>query len=116
MTVKTKRWTVRVVRAAALIAVLVPVGAALAQEPEAVASAQGGGLIDGWRLLRGLIDTFVFGAVGIALVILGYKVFGWSVPWNLNKEIEQDHNMAAAIVLASMFLGVSIIVAAVIAS
>ena len=115
MNVGTKNWARKVVRAAAMVAVLVPVGVALAQEPE-TAAATGGGVVDGWRLLRGLIDTVVFGVVGIGLVILGYKVFGWSVPWNLNKEIEHDHNMAAAVVLAAMFLGVSIIVAAVIAS
>ena len=105
-------WIARVVTAAAVLAVLLPFGVALAQ-PQAPVAAGG---FDVMRTVRAIVDTLVFGVIGIGLLVFGYKVFGWSVPWNLNKEIEHDHNIAVAIVVGAMFLGVSVIIAAVIAS
>ena len=54
----------------------------------------------------------LFAAIGIALAIIGYKIFDKATPGNLHKEILENKNIAAAIVAASVILGVSIIVAA----
>lgn len=64
----------------------------------------------------GAIETVIFGLLGIALLLLGYKAFQMIVPWDVNKEIEADHNTAVAIVLAGLFIGVSVIIAAVLVS
>ncbi len=69
-----------------------------------------------WRMGQGILDTVVFGLLGIGLLIFGYKAFAWSVKWNLDKELEHDHNTSVAIVVGAMFIGVSIIIAAVISS
>jgi len=68
------------------------------------------------RMAQGILDTVVFGLLGIGLLIFGYKAFAWSVKWNLDKELEHDHNTSVAIVVGAMFIGVSIIIAAVITS
>ena len=54
----------------------------------------------------------LFAVVGIVAAIGGYKIFDKCTPGDLNKEIVQDKNVAAAIVAAAVILGVCIIVAA----
>ena len=54
----------------------------------------------------------LFTAIGIAAAIIGYKVFDKCTPGNLNKEILEHKNVAAAIVAAAVILGVCLIIAA----
>jgi putative membrane protein len=54
----------------------------------------------------------LFTAIGIAAAIIGYKVFDKCTPGNLNKEILEHKNIAAAIVAAAVILGVCLIIAA----
>ena len=54
----------------------------------------------------------LFAAIGIAAAVIGYKVFDKCTPGDLNKEIVENKNVAAAIVAAVVILGVSIIIAA----
>jgi len=60
----------------------------------------------------GLLSTVVYGLVGILLAMVGYKVYGFIVPFSLTKELEEDQNTAVGIVVGSVIIGVSIIVAA----
>jgi len=53
----------------------------------------------------------LFAAVGIAAAIIGYKVFDKCTPGDLNKEIIENKNVAAAIIAAAVILGVCIIIA-----
>ena len=54
----------------------------------------------------------LFAAIGIATAIAGYKLFDMCTPGDLNKEILENKNIAAAIVAAAVILGVCIIIAA----
>jgi putative membrane protein len=54
----------------------------------------------------------LFAAVGIVAAIVGYKIFDKCTPGDLNKEILENKNVAAAIVAAAVILGVCIIIAA----
>lgn len=56
--------------------------------------------------------VFLFAAIGIAMAIIGYKLFDKFTPGDLHKEIIQNKNIAAAIVAAAVIVGVSIIIAA----
>lgn len=58
------------------------------------------------------LSSIVYGLLGIALAMFGYKVYAWMVPFDLNKEIEIDQNPAVGLVLGAVIIGVSIIVAA----
>ena len=60
-----------------------------------------------------LIATAIFGLVGIGLMLLGFKIFDWMTPKiDFEKELGENKNMAVAIVIASVIIGVSIIIAA----
>lgn len=54
----------------------------------------------------------IFTLIGIALAILGYKLFDKCTPGDLSKEIIENKNVAAAIVAGAVILGVCLIVAA----
>jgi uncharacterized membrane protein YjfL (UPF0719 family) len=54
----------------------------------------------------------VFAAIGIIVAVAGYKIFDKCTPGDLNKEILEHRNVAAAIVAGAVILGVCIIIAA----
>lgn len=56
--------------------------------------------------------TAVFGLVGIVLALVGFKLFDWLTPGDLQKEVIENKNVAAAIVTAAMVLGICHILAA----
>ena len=69
----------------------------------------------GWApddvLPSGPLRTVIFGLIGIALLFIGYKVFDWLTPdLHIEKELAEK-NMAVAIVIATMLISLSIIVA-----
>jgi putative membrane protein len=66
-------------------------------------------------MLKMLISTVVFGLVGIALMMLGYKVFDWITPKiDVQRELVERNNLAVAIVVAAIIIGASIVTAAVV--
>ncbi len=54
----------------------------------------------------------LFAIIGIIVAIIGYKLFDKCTPGDLNKEILENRNVAAAIVAGSVILGVCLIIAA----
>lgn len=54
----------------------------------------------------------LFAFVGIAIAILGYRLFDKCTPGDLHREIIENKNVAAALVGGAVILGVCIIVAA----
>ena len=70
---------------------------------------------DSWHsksLGSALGNMVVFGLVGVAVAIVGYKLFDIATPGNMHKEIVENRNVAAGIVGAAVIIGVCIIVAA----
>jgi len=63
-------------------------------------------------LLQAVGNLLLFAAIGIVAAIAGYKLFDKCTPGDLNREILEHRNVAAAIVAAAVILGVCIIVAA----
>jgi uncharacterized membrane protein YjfL (UPF0719 family) len=58
-----------------------------------------------------ILSTLAFGALGIFLAIIGFKIFDWVTPGHLAKEILEKQNMAAAIVAGAIVIGICLIVA-----
>jgi hypothetical protein len=88
--------------------------AALTLNVPALMAAQGDPA-PGWHaqsLGQALGYMLLFAAIGIAAAVAGYKLFDACTPGDLNKEILQNKNIAAAIVAAAVILGVCIIIAA----
>ena len=71
-------------------------------------------LISDWNGFgAALLATAIFGLVGIGLMLLGFKMFDWMTPkLDLEKELGENKNIAVAIVIASVIIGISIVVAA----
>ena len=71
-------------------------------------------LINDWSGFGGaLLATAIFGLVGISLMLVGFKVFDWMTPRiDLEKELGENKNVAVAIVIASVMIGISIVIAA----
>jgi putative membrane protein len=63
-------------------------------------------------LLKGLVASMLFSAVGLAVFVAGFYVIRLLLPFDVYKEIETDHNVALGVVIGSFVLGLSIIIAA----
>jgi putative membrane protein len=59
-----------------------------------------------------ILDTVLFGVIGIVLFAIAVKLIQKTVPFSLTKEIAEDQNTALGIVMGSILLGLAIIVAA----
>lgn len=69
------------------------------------------------RLGVDIVSALIFGVLGIALMILGYKAFDWITPkLDVEKELAENHNVAVAIVIAALLIGVSILIAHVVST
>lgn len=69
----------------------------------------------GWHaqsLGQAIAYLLLFSLIGIAVAILGYRLFDKFTPGDLHREIVENKNVAAAIVGGAVILGVCIIVAA----
>jgi putative membrane protein len=63
------------------------------------------------HFLGDLVSAFSFGLLAILLVVLGYKVFDWLTPrCDFESEINKG-NVAAALTVAAVILGICYIVA-----
>ena len=67
-------------------------------------------------LLFGICETAIYSIVGIILMGLGFLLIKLFTPFSIKKEIEEDQNTSLGIIIGSIILGISIIVAAVIMS
>jgi putative membrane protein len=66
-----------------------------------------------WNLLvRQLVDSFVFGLIGVLLCVLFFVILVRVSPFSIRKEIEQDQNVALGLIIGAAFIGIAIIIAA----
>lgn len=63
-------------------------------------------------LLPIVVTTLVFVVIGLLVFALAFFIIGKATPFSVRKEIEEDHNVALAIVIASVILGSALIIAA----
>jgi uncharacterized membrane protein YjfL (UPF0719 family) len=64
------------------------------------------------ELIKPIEFTLIFSVLGLALFALAFWVIVKVTPFSIRKEIEEDHNVALAIIIASMIFGIAIIIAA----
>ena len=58
-----------------------------------------------------VLNAIVYAAIGIVIFAAAFLVIDKVTPYNLWKEIVQEHNTALAILLGAMSLGICIIIA-----
>lgn len=62
--------------------------------------------------LNNVVNAVVYAAIGIVIFLCAFLVLDKVTPYNLWKEIVQEHNTALAILLGGMSLGICVIIAA----
>jgi len=61
--------------------------------------------------LTNVVNAIVYAAIGIVIFAGAFLVLDKVTPYNLWKEIVQEHNTALAILLGAMSLGICVIIA-----
>ena len=64
------------------------------------------------NLLPVVVTTLVFVVIGLIVFALAFVVITKVAPFSVRKEIEDDQNIALAIVIGSVILGSALIIAA----
>lgn len=64
------------------------------------------------NILPIFVTTLVFVVLGLIIFALAFLIIAKATPFSVRKEIEEDHNVALAIVIASVILGSALIIAA----
>ena len=64
------------------------------------------------NLLPVVVTTLVFVLIGLIVFAIAFLVIAKAAPFSVRKEIEDDQNIALAIVIASVILGSALIIAA----
>ena len=60
---------------------------------------------------HGLLMSALFTFVGVLFAIVGFKLFDWLTPGDMQKEVFEKNNIAAAILGGAMILGICQIIA-----
>ena len=68
--------------------------------------------MDWLTLLWHVILLFIYVPLGLSFFALAWMIIAKMTPFSLRKEIEEDQNIALAILLGSVILGIALIVAA----
>ena len=59
-----------------------------------------------------LVTTVVFVLLGLLVFVITFLIISKALPFSIRKELEEDHNVAIAIVIGSVILGTAVIIAA----
>jgi putative membrane protein len=62
--------------------------------------------------LGNIVAALAYALIGILIFILSFVIIDKATPYHLWKEIVQEHNMALAILIGAMSIGICIIIAA----
>ena len=63
-------------------------------------------------LLPVVVATLVFVVIGLIVFALAFLIIAKATPFSVRKELEEDQNIALAIVIGSVILGSALIIAA----
>ena len=63
-------------------------------------------------IIENVINAAVFALLGIVIFVLSFLILDKMTPYDLWKEIVEDKNLALAVLLGAMSIGMCIIIAA----
>ena len=63
-------------------------------------------------LVKHVVGSLIFTGIGIAVFGVAFLIIRAITPFSLRKELEEDQNTSVGIVIGSVILGLSIIIAA----
>lgn len=59
-----------------------------------------------------VVSTLVFSVIGLVIFALAFWIVGKLTPFSIRKEIEEDQNIALGIIIASIIIGIGLIISA----
>lgn len=59
-----------------------------------------------------VLQTLVFAIIGVLIFAVAFWIIVKATPFSVRKEIEEDHNVAIAIVIGAVILGIALVIAA----
>ncbi len=62
--------------------------------------------------LKPIISTLIYSLIGVAIFGGAFALFNKLMPFSVRKEIEEDQNTSLGIIIGSVLIGLSIIIAA----
>ena len=62
--------------------------------------------------IHNLIETFLYTGVGLLAFAVAFAIVVKVAPFSIRKEIEEDQNTSLGIIIGSIIIGLSIIIAA----
>lgn len=72
--------------------------------------------VDWVPFVKTMVASIVYCLIGIGLFGVSFLIMTALSPFSIRKEIEEDHNTALAILIGSVIIGLSLIIAAAIGS
>lgn len=67
-------------------------------------------------VLAEVVATVFYVILGMVMLGISWKAIEWLTPFSLRKEIEDDQNLAIAVLIGSLFISISLLIGAVILS
>ncbi|MBP1747745.1 MAG: hypothetical protein H6Q52_284 [Deltaproteobacteria bacterium] len=67
-----------------------------------------------WKVLANSVEMLIYAAVFIILSLVAVKIVGATFTTDFEKKIADENNTALAIIIASLFIGLAIIVASIV--
>lgn len=64
------------------------------------------------HILAGIIGSLAYSLIGVLVFLAAFFVLAKLAPFNLHKEIEEDQNTALGIIIASVIIGLALIISA----
>lgn len=59
-----------------------------------------------------LLQTLIFAITGVLIFALAFWIIVKATPFSVRKEIEEDHNVAIAIVIGAIIIGIALVISA----
>jgi uncharacterized membrane protein YjfL (UPF0719 family) len=66
-----------------------------------------------WKVLANSVEMLIYAAVFIILSLIAVKIVGATFTTDFEKKIADENNLALAIIVASLFIGLAVIVASI---
>ena len=64
------------------------------------------------NLSDAVVSSAVFAGIGLAVFTVAFWLMTKLAPFSVKKEIEEDQNVALAVIMAGVLIGISLIIAA----
>ena len=64
------------------------------------------------QLANLVLQTLIFAVIGVLVFAISFWIIVKATPFSIRKEIEEDQNVAIAIVIGAIIIGIALVVAA----